>query len=181
MQTVPDVVADPGRLDAVRRFLILHGGPNPVLDRLTGLAAQLLEAPVALLTLVDRDRQYVLSAYGVSTAVAPTGLEYSICKHAVTSRRPLLVGDAQQLDLLRGHAAVIEYGVTAYAGMPLVTREGHAVGTLCVIDMVGRDWTGDQLVALSHLADIAMEAMLALVDGRGDEEWQAVASRFWQS
>jgi GAF domain-containing protein len=187
MNGVPEAVMSSARLDAVRRLLGLHRVPNPVLDRVTRLAAQLVEAPIALLTLVNRDRQYILSAYGLPPAIEAerqTGIEYSICQHAVASGRPLIVVNARDDEVLRHHAAVTHFGVTAYAGMPLLTRDGHPVGTLCVVDLVGRDWTDDQLVALSHLADIAMEEMLAQTDDRpavGEDEWHAVASRWWRS
>ena len=155
MDRMPSPVTDADRLAAVRRLLVVHRPPNPVLDRLTRLAAQLVEAPISLLTLVDSDRQIFLSAYGLPEPIRSereTGIEYSICQHAVASGRPLIVADARADAVLGRNPAVIEFGVTAYAGMPLITWDGHAVGTLCVIDMVARDWTDDHLVALSHLS-----------------------------
>ena len=187
MDSVLSVVADAQRVAAVRRLLLLQRPPNPILDRLTRLAARLLEAPISLLTLVDSDRQVFLSAYGLPEPIRTerqTGLEYSICQQAVASGRPLVVTDADADAVLRGNAAVTEYGVKAYAGMPLITWDGHAVGTLCVIDMVVRDWTDDQLVALSHLADIAMDEIVPEVAGRavdGSHGRQAVGSRWWRS
>ena len=186
MDRVPSLVSDAHRLAAVRRLLVVHRPPNPVLDRLTRLAAQLVEAPIALLTLVDSDRQVFLSAYGLPEplqAAHETGIEYSICQHAVATGRPLIVADAHADAVLRRNAAVTQFGVTAYAGMPLITWDGHAVGTLCVIDVVVRDWTDDHLVALSHLADIAMDEILVEIgdhDGDGTDRWRAVRSRWWR-
>jgi GAF domain-containing protein len=182
MESVPEGVANPYRLLAVRRLLALATPPSPVFDRLTSLAAQLVEAPIALLTIVDSDRQYFLGAYGLPgelQAERRTGIRYSICQHAVVVGRPLIVVDAHADPVLRWNAAVTELGVAAYAGLPLITWDGQAVGTLCVMDMVARDWTDDQLVALSHLADIAMDEIFLLegaADDRGERE--AVGSRW---
>ena len=184
MDSRPSAVSDVHRLAAVRRLLVVHRPPNPILDRLTRLAAQLVEAPISLLTLVDIDRQIFLSAYGLPEpirAARQTGIEYSICQLAVATGRPLIVADAHADAVLRGNPAVTDLGVTAYAGMPLLTWDGHAVGTLCVIDLVARDWTDDHLVALSHLADIAMdEIMVDIGDhgGPGADQRATVGSRW---
>jgi GAF domain-containing protein len=171
-------------LAVVRRLLEVRPA-SPVLDRLTRLAAQLVEAPISLLTLVDSDRQIFLSAYGLPEPIRgerEMGLEYSICQHAVASGRPLIVADAHTDAVLKRNAAVTQFGVTAYAGMPLLTWDGHAVGTLCVIDMVVRDWTDDHLVALSHLADIAMDEIAFEIGGVRDaafDQGRAAGSRWW--
>jgi two-component system, LuxR family, sensor kinase FixL len=186
MDIVPSLVTDAHRLAAVRRLMV-DRPPSPVLDRLTRLAAQLVEAPMSLLTLVDSDRQIFLSAYGLPEpfrSQRESGIQFSICQHAVASGRPLIVADAHADAVLRLNAAVIQLGVTAYAGMPLITWDGHAVGTLCVIDMVARDWTDDHLVALSHLADIAMDQIVVEIGDYPDEgidQWRAVGSRWWSS
>jgi GAF domain-containing protein len=169
---------------AVRRLLLLDSPRSPTFDRLTSLAAQLVDAPISLLTLVDSDRQFFLSAFGLPDVMRDqrqTGIEYSICQHAVATGRPLIVADAHADPMLRDNAAVTQLGITAYAGMPLITRDGHTVGTLCVLDTVIRDWTDDQLVALSHLADIAMdEIRLHIHDRAADRrrEWHGVDSRW---
>jgi GAF domain-containing protein len=160
MAFVSDVVTDPDRLAALRRLALLDTPPNLSFDRLTALAAQLLESPVALVTLVDEDRQFFVSSCGLPESLQSarqTPLDYSICQYAIESHRPLIVGDARADTVLSDNAAVTELGVAAYAGIPLVTLDGHVVGTLCVIDFVPRDWTDDQLAILSRLADIMMD------------------------
>jgi GAF domain-containing protein len=162
-------VTDPARLAALRRLLLLDSPPSRAFDRLTALAAQLLEAPVSLLTLVDAERQFFLSAFGLTEplrSVRQTPLEYSICQYAVATGRPLIVGDARADPVLSGNPAVTELGVAAYAGIPLVAAGGHTVGTLCVVDFVTRDWTADQLATLAHLADITMDEMRLHVQDR---------------
>jgi GAF domain-containing protein len=183
MALAPAAVTDPDRLAALRRLVLLDSPPNPTFDRLTVLAAQLLEAPVALLTLVDADRQFFVSACGLPEPLQTarqTPLDYSICQYAVANQRPLIIGDAHDDPFLAANLAVTELGVTAYAGMPLVTSDGYAVGTLCVIDFVARDWTDDQLTILTHLADITMdEIRLHFLDrlAARRRQWRGVGLR----
>jgi GAF domain-containing protein len=183
MAFAPSAVTDPDRLAALRRLVLIDSPPNPTFDRLTVLAAQLLEAPAALLTLVDADRQFFVSACGLPEpllAARETALEYSICQHAVAAHRPLIVGDTRADALLADNAAVTELGVAAYAGMPLITSEGYAVGALCVIDFVVRDWTDDQLMILTHLAEISMdEIRLHFLDrvAARRRQWRGVGVR----
>jgi GAF domain-containing protein len=142
---------------------LLDAPPHPTLDRLVRLACALLDAPIGLLTLIDTGRQFFLSAYGLPDPLAAarqTGLDYSICQYAVTSGRPLVVGDARAHPGLAANAAVTEMGVLAYAGIPMVGEEGPAFGTLCVVDLVARDWNDHQLATLAHLAGIATEICL---------------------
>ncbi len=163
------VVSDPARLAALRRLFLLDTAPARAFDRLTALAAQLLEAPVSLVTLVDADRQFFLSATGLDEplrSVRQTSLDFSICQYAVGSGQPLIVGDTRADPTLAGTPAVTEFGVAAYAGIPLVVSGGHAVGTLCVLDFVARDWTDDQLTMLAHLAEITMDEIRLHVQDR---------------
>jgi hypothetical protein len=142
---------------------LLDAPPHPNLDRLVRLACDLLDAPIGLLTLIDTGRQFFLSAYGLPDPLATarqTGLDHSICHYAVTSCRPLVVGDVRDHPSLATNAAVTEMGVVAYAGIPMVSEDGPAFGTLCVIDLVARDWNDHQLAMLARLAEIATEICL---------------------
>jgi GAF domain-containing protein len=169
LSTVSASVNDPARLGALRHLFLLDSPPSRSFDRLTQLAAQLLEAPVSLVTLVDADRQFFLSSAGLPEplqSARQTPIDLSICQHAVVEGRPLIVGDTRSHPLLADNPAVTQMGVAAYAGIPLVVAEGHAVGTLCVLDFVVRDWTADQLAILAHLADITMDEMRLHVQDR---------------
>jgi len=150
---------DPERLAALRRLVLLDTGPSGAFDRLTRLAARALRTPIALITLVDGDRQYFKAAYGLPASleeVRETPLTYSICQYAVARGAPLVVCDARVEHWLDDNPAVSLLGVTAYAGVPLVTHDGYAVGTLCVLDLVAREWTDDELANLEDLAAVAM-------------------------
>jgi two-component system cell cycle sensor histidine kinase/response regulator CckA len=147
------------RLEALHRSGLLDSPPEESFDRLTRLASVLLQAPIAVVSLVDRDRQYFKSCVGLPEPVGSTRcmpLEYSFCQHAIASHGPLVIDDTRQHPLVRGNPAIREYGMLAYAGIPLVTADGHALGTLCVLDTAPRDWTAREVSSLTDLAGAAM-------------------------
>ena len=175
-------IRDPARL-AVLRSMCLEGVPSgPVFDRMTRLAARLLGAPVALGTIVDHDRQVIASSwdredrYHVGTEMP---LAYSFCQFAVADRQPFVVEDARTHPLVQDNPAVTEKGVLAYAGIPLVVA-GQALGSLCVLDFVPREWTADQLDVLRDLAAGAsaeLELRNALEEARGRAATEAIVRR----
>jgi GAF domain-containing protein len=127
---------------------------------LTRLAAALVDAPVALLTLVLDDRVLFVSSHGLPEPLRSVGqapFELSICQYAVVTGRPLVCGDTRRHPGLSTTRAVTELGIAAYAGIPLVTPDDWTVGTLCVVDFVRRDWTDDQLAQLARLASICVD------------------------
>ena len=167
-------VKDSDRLDALRATGLLDSDITPSFDRLARLAAHVLNAPVALVSLVDADRQFFKSCLGLpepwaSERQAP--LTHSFCQHAVASREPLLVDDAREHEYLRGNLAIRDMGVIAYAGIPLIDPDGHALGTLCVIDSHPRHWTTHQVQLLSDLAgSVVTEISLARAVSQGRTE-----------
>jgi GAF domain-containing protein len=145
----------PERLNAVRGTRLLDSAPEESFDRLTRLTATVLNVPVALVPLVDSDRQFFKSCAGLPqpwAAQRQTPLSHSFCQHVVESRRPLVVSDAREHPLLRDNPAIRDLGVIAYAGAPLITSDGHVLGTLCAIDHQPRHWTPEQVEILSNLA-----------------------------
>ena len=150
---------DPARLAALRATGLLDTPPEEVFDRLARLAAAALGTPVGLVTLVDQERQFFKSCVGLAEPWATrreTPLSHSFCRHAVESEAPLLVGDAREDPRFRGSPALPDLGVVAYAGVPLVTSEGHALGTLCVMDALPRRWGERDVAVLSDLASSAV-------------------------
>jgi GAF domain-containing protein len=146
---------DSDRLEALHATGLLDSDVNPSFDRLARLASTVLNAPVALVSLVDADRQFFKSCLGLPEPWATqrgTPLSHSFCQHAVASREPLIVDDSREHELLRDNPAIRDIGVIAYAGIPLIDAAGHALGTLCVIDSRPRHWTTDQVQLLSDLA-----------------------------
>ncbi len=153
-----DVIQNAARLEALRRTSLLDSPPEEAFDRLTRLAATVLHVPVALVSLVDSDRQFFKSQCGLSEPIASlrqTPLTNAFCKHVVGSREPLLVTDARR-DPVVGHDPPAELGVVAYAGVPLITADGHVLGTFCVVDGQPHDWTEEEIGILRVLATSTM-------------------------
>lgn len=152
-------VRDPRRLRAVRESGLLDSPPDESFDRLTRVAARALNAPVALVTIVDDDRQFLKSCVGVSEPWASTRemeLSHSYCQHAL-SCEPLVAPDAREHQLLRESLAIPDLGAIAYAGVPLELGDGQVLGTLCVIDHKRREWTADEVALLREIAEAVVE------------------------
>jgi formate hydrogenlyase transcriptional activator len=154
-----DIIGDEARLEALRRTSLLDSPPEETFDRLTRLATAVLHVPVALVSLVDSDRQFFKSQCGLSEPLASlrqTPLTNSFCKHAVGSREPLIVADARRDPLFAQSADNSDVGVIAYAGVPLITSEGYALGTFCIVDQEPHDWTDEEIGILRVLATSTM-------------------------
>jgi len=142
-------------LDALRQTSLLDSPPEEAFDRLTRLATTVLRVPVALVSPVDGDRQFFKSHCGLPEPLAysrQTPLTHSFCQHAVGSREPLVVADARRDPRFGHHHAFAELGVIAYAGLPLITSDGYALGTFCVVDRRPHDWTEEEIGVLRVLA-----------------------------
>jgi GAF domain-containing protein len=158
MSELLSIVRNLNRLAAVSRSGLLDTAPEEPYDRLTRLATRLLHTPVALVSIVDRDRQFFKSAIGLSEparSARETPLAYSFCKHAVASQQPLIICDARKDPIHRDNPAVREMCVVAYAGIPLM-MSGHALGAFCVVDEEPRAWSYEEVQTLKDLAECAM-------------------------
>ncbi len=139
------------RLNALRRYQILDTPPDPDLDDLTRIAAALCGTPIALISLVDRDRQWFKAKVGIEAA--QTGRAESFCGHAVAAREPLVVSDAAADPRFADNPLVQGAPhIRFYCGIPLFALEGQAIGTICVIDRRPRALTPEQLDGLQALA-----------------------------
>jgi two-component system, sensor histidine kinase and response regulator len=140
------------RLAALRSFAILDTPPEPEYDELSALAATICQTPIALISLVDENRQWFKS--GIGWAPGEMVRNVAFCAHAILHPDLLLVPDALADERFVTNPLVTSLPhIRFYAGVPLVTAEGHALGTICVLDHKPRELTAEQirsLRALSH-------------------------------
>jgi two-component system cell cycle sensor histidine kinase/response regulator CckA len=153
------LLSRPDRLAALRQTGLVDTPPEEGFDRLTRMAARLLGASTALISLVTQDRQFFKSAIGLpepwaSSRTAP--LSFSFCSTVVGTGEPLVVEDARRHPLLRHSPAIRELGWVSYAGVPLMTRDGQVVGSLSVVDKMPRLWSERDLLLLQDLAASAV-------------------------
>ena len=155
----------------MRRLVVLDTPPTPAFDRLTRMAAALLECPVSLLTIIDADRQWFKSAFGLPEPFAEareTSLSHSVCQYVVAAGDQVVITDTTADDELRDHPAVQDLGLRSYAGAPVWSPDGHPVGALCVADFAPHRWTHEQLELLVDLAQITTRELALNVHERMD-------------
>jgi two-component system cell cycle sensor histidine kinase/response regulator CckA len=143
--------------DEERRLEVLHGygildtGPEQVFDDITLLASHICKTPIALISLVDGDRQWFKSKVGVTES--ETSRDIAFCAHGILQAEVFVVKDAKTDERFAANPLVTgEPGVGFYAGAPLIASGGHAIGMLCVIDKVPRDLSEEQKAALQALS-----------------------------
>jgi GGDEF domain-containing protein len=135
------------RLRALERTLLLDSPSDPHLDRITSLARTTLGMPVALISLVDRKRQWFLSKQGVDVCETPR--EMAFCAHAITADEVMVIPDARGDERFSTNPLVTaEPRIRFYAGAPLRSAEGQNLGTLCVIDQHPHGFSEEQKAVL---------------------------------
>ena len=121
------------RLAALDKTALLDSLPEERFDRLTRLASNALGADIALVSLIDKDRQWFKSKHGLDTPETPRNQAF--CAHAIKSTDVMVVPDATKDARFENNPLVTgEPNISFYAGAPLITKDGHALGTLCIID-----------------------------------------------
>ena len=149
--TTPTPHNEARRLKVLWQYEVLDTVPEEVFDDLTELAACICEAPLALISLVDEKRQWFKSKFG--TSLNETSRDISFCAHAINQTDLFIVPDAALDARFAANPLVTsDPKIRFYAGAPLITADGYALGSLCVIDKVPRDLRPEQRQALRILA-----------------------------
>jgi signal transduction histidine kinase len=157
-QDVRSRLDSPDRLAAVARLGLVGTPHEEAFDRLTRLAARVLGVRGALVTVTTAEVQFCKSSVGLPEPWATSGLPltYGLCPYTVASGEPLLVSDARADPQFQDNPGVRELGVVGYAGVPLLTTDGQAIGAFCAFDDRPRTWTADDLQTLADLAAATM-------------------------
>ena len=155
MKPAPVPQNEARRLKVLWQYEVLDTVPEEVFDDLVEMAGAICEAPIALISLVDESRQWFKARVGVDAR--ETSRDLSFCGHAILQPGLFIVPDATRDERFKDNPLVVgEPKIRFYAGAPLVTPDGHALGTLCVLDKVPRELTPSQLKALRVLAHLVV-------------------------
>jgi EAL domain-containing protein (putative c-di-GMP-specific phosphodiesterase class I)/GGDEF domain-containing protein len=141
------------RLDALHRLSLLDTAPSESFDRITRMAGQIFDLPIAAVSLTDRDRQWFKSRIGVDHCSIPR--HKAPCSEVAERGETLLIPDLQA-DSCYSSSLLADQGIRFYAGASLTTREGHSLGALCVLGTEPRETTPEEIGALVDLAQMVM-------------------------
>jgi len=148
-------VNEAGRIAALDRYAILDSDPEQLFDDLTLLASFVCNTPIALISLIDEDRQWFKSRVGM--AASETSRDIAFCSTAILQSDVFVVPDALNDDRFRENPLVVsDPHIRFYAGAPLVNEDGYALGTLCVVDRAPRELAPEQKEALQALSRLVL-------------------------
>ncbi|MBB3953012.1 GAF domain-containing protein [Aureimonas jatrophae] len=163
-----------GRVDALRRSGLLQRASEDEFGHLTDHVRDVLDVPVAIITLVDEDRQVFAGHSGLPEPWAERGetpMTHSFCQHVVDRQAPLVTSDARLDPTLRDNAAIGDIGVVAYLGVPLTLPDGEIVGALAAIDTQPRSWTEADMRRLRSIARTVDKEMAVRIS---ESRWRSM-------
>ncbi len=150
--------AEERRLDAVRRYDVLDTPPDGAFDRITAMVSRLLNVPISIVSIVDRDRIWFKSHHGVN--IEQVDRDPGLCASAILQAGPWEVPDAAiEPRTLANPLVAGSLGLRFYLGIPLKTHDGHNLGTLCAIDREPRKASDEEIQTVRDLASIVMDEL----------------------
>jgi len=164
------------RLDALHRLEVLDTPAEETFDALAASLAHLLGTPIAAVSLVDRDREWLKA--GVGTATTQRDRCHAFCAHTILRSEPLIVPDATKDTRFADNPQVTKSGIRFYAGAPIRTRDGYNLGALCVKDRCPRRPNDEQVRLLEQLATVAARLIEARRDAALAEQATRAKTRF---
>lgn len=156
------------RLKALYALQLLDTGPEERFDRLARIARKLFQVPIALVSLVDADRQWFKSVYGLTETEFERDL--SFCGHTILNQTTMVIPDAARDSRFQDNPLVVDdHKLRFYAGSRIRTREGYVVGTLCIVDHQPRNFADDDIQLLEDLARMVESEIQATEQANMDE------------
>jgi serine/threonine protein kinase len=153
------------RMQAVARYDILDTPPEGAFDRITRLAARILNVPISIVSIVDSDRIWFKSHHGLE--IEQIDREPGLCSSAIMHSKPWVVNNARaDPRALANPLVASDFGLQFYAGIPLHTHDGYNLGTLCVLDFEPRKLSADELANLEDLAAMVMSELELRLEAR---------------
>lgn len=178
MTPAPTPANELQRLSALLRLKLLDSSPDAAFDAMTRCLARATGAPVALISLVDAERQWFMCRIGIDTKETPRAV--SFCGHAICETEPFVVNDALKDERFFDNPLVTgSPHVRAYLGAPILTAESLALGSFCAIDTAPRVWSANDIAIARDLS----QAVAALIEARSiktelGESFEALAGLF---
>jgi GAF domain-containing protein len=147
------------RIETLKRYQLLDTPPDGTFDRITALAAMIFKVPIAIISLVDTDRIWFKSKYGLDD-VKQINRDPGLCASAILSNDLYIIESAKDDPRSLANPLVAgDFGLRFYAAAPLHTEENHNLGTLCLLDQKPREFSKEERQMLKHLGDIVMDEM----------------------
>ncbi len=172
----PKLHDEAGRLAALHRYEVLDTPSEGQFDRITALVRTVMNVPMAAVSLIDSDRQWMKSCPGMPAQ--QTSRDISFCTHTIQKRDPLVVCDALMDDRFADNEGVLGSPyIRAYVGVPLATPDGYNIGSLCAIDTMPREFSPEQIAVLQSFAAIVVDELELLRIAQTDFLTGAVTRR----
>ena len=170
------LLADVERLKKLADINMMDSPIEEAFDRLTRLASKIIGVPVSLVSLIDADRQFMKSSFGLDPILAEARmmpLSYAICRHVTALGEPIIAPDTLENEITKDDLIVRDFGLRSYLGMPLKLTDGTTLGSFCAIDYEPHEWTENDIEIMRELAASVMTEIELRVENRKRNEAEA--------